>query len=320
MGSNPALALSVNHWFDGSMQISSLKMADAPVFLRRLVPVAEQRMPLWASVLLGLLIAWALAQLTWALIPRPKEVIPIYKTHIAAAPKFDADKLANMHLFGVKDISQTTNAPATTLNLVLKGIAAATSSSEKSFAIITSNGKEDMYAVGAQLPGGAQIQSIYPDRVLLSFNGRIQSLQLPKAAGGGSSMDFGNTNIVAPIASPGVVYGGNLPPTRNLNQLRKDLIQHPEHLMDVMRAMPVMENGKLTGYRVFPVGNSDAFAKLGLQAGDVVTSVNGMALDNPAESMNILNKLKTSEQVSITFTRNGQQQTKVLQMQDSNSP
>ena len=133
-------------------------------------------------------------------------------------------------------------------------------------------------------------------------------------------MDMGNTNIVAPIASPGVVYGGNLPPTRNLNQLRKDLIQHPEHLMDVMRAMPVMENGKLTGYRVFPVGNSDAFAKLGLQAGDVVTSVNGMALDNPAESMNILNKLKTSEQVSITFTRNGQQQTKVLQMQDSNSP
>lgn len=317
LGPNPAQALGDHHRFDDSMQISSFNMADAQAILRRLAPVAEQRAPLWTSILLGLLIAWTLAQLTWTLLPRPKKTTPIYKSQATAAPKFDADKLANMHLFGVMNISPTTNAPATTLNLILKGIVAATRESEKSFAIISSSGNEDVYGVGAQLPGGAQIQSIYPDRVLLSFNGRIQSLQLPKAAGGGGSAD---NNIVAPISSSGVVYGSNLPATRNLNQLRKDLIQHPEHLMDVMRAMPVMENGKLTGYRVFPVGNSNAFAKLGLQAGDVVTAVNGMSLDNPAESMNMLNKLKTSEQISITFTRNGQQQTKVLQMQDTNSP
>ncbi|MDE2091754.1 MAG: hypothetical protein KGJ08_07635, partial [Gammaproteobacteria bacterium] len=241
------------------MRISGLNMADAQTFLRRWALVAERRLPFWVSVLLGLLIAWTLAQLTWSLLPRHEETIPIYKIKTNAGPKFDANKLANMHLFGVMNTSAVTNAPATTLNLILRGIVAAAGDSKESLAIISSNGTEEMYSVGAQLPSGAKIQSIHPDQVLLSYNGRIQSLQLPKASGGGNPT---NDNMMAPLATPGVIYGGNLPPTQNLNQLRKDLIQHPEHLLDVMRAMPVMDNGKLSGYRVFPVGNSNAFAQL----------------------------------------------------------
>ncbi|MHB8404377.1 MAG: type II secretion system protein GspC [Gammaproteobacteria bacterium] len=311
----PARTMDDIHKLDDRMQINDLKMADAQTLLRRVIPVVERRLPLWASVVMGLLIAWMLAQLTWALLPRPHESIPIYRSPSAAAPSFDVGKLANLHLFGVVNVSVPTNAPATTLNLILRGIVAATRENRESLAIISSNGIEQTYTLGAQLPGGAQIQSIYPDRVLINFNGRIQSLQLPKSAGGTAAGD----TTPAPFSTPNVVYGNNLPPMRNLNQLRNDLISHPEHLLDVMRAMPVMENGKLSGYRVFPVGNSDAFAKLGLRPGDVVTAVNGMPLNNPAESMSILNRLKTSEQISITYIRNGQQQTQVLQMQNPNT-
>lgn len=304
--------------FDSSMQISGFNMADTQAFLRRFAPVAEKRLPLWASIVFGLLIAWILAQLTWELLPRPKEIPPAYRTHTVAHQSFNVNKLAEMHLFGVMNISATTEAPATTLNLELKGVVAASSDSKISLAIISSNSNEDMYGVGAQLPGGAQIQSIYPDRVLISFNGRIQSLQLPKPKGGGDGVV--TNNFRTRTLSPGAIYGRNMPTVRNLNQLRNDLIRHPEHLMDIMRAMPVMKNGKLSGYRVYPVGNSNTFAKLGLHPGDVVTAVNGMQLDNPAQSMQILNKLKTSDQVSVTFTRNGQQMTKILQLQNSGSP
>ncbi len=315
LGPTPARTMDEIHKLDDSMQINDLHMAGAQTLLRRLMPVVERRLPLWAGVVMGLLIAWMLAQLTWTLLPRPRESTPIYRSRSAATPGFDAGKLANMHLFGVANVSGPANAPATTLNLILRGIVAAAKDNHESLAIISSNGIEQTYAPGAQLPGGAQIQSIYPDRVLINLNGRIQSLQLPKSTGADAA---GNT-LLPPVSTPNVVYGSNLPPMQNLNQLRNDLIRHPEHLLDVMRAMPVMENGKLSGYRVFPVGNSDAFAKLGLKPGDVVTAVNGMPLDNPAESMGILNQIKTSEQISITYTRNGQQQTQVLQMQNPNT-
>ncbi len=294
------------------MRLNNLRMADADTLLHHFLPAVERRLPFWTSVLLGVLLAWTLAELTWALIPRPHPTIPIYRTQSVAVPAFDAGKLADMHLFGSANKSGPVNAPETTLNLILRGIVATSVNDKQSFAIIASNGIGQVYAVGAQLPGGAKIQSIYPDHVLLMFNGHTQSLRLPKTSSPGNT----GYNASLPLDTPSVVYGRSLPASQNLNQLRNELVSHPERLLDMMRAMPVMENGKLSGYRVFPVGNSDAFAKLGLQPGDVVTAVNGMPLDNPAQSMQILSKLKTSDQISITFTRNGQQQTKVLQMQN----
>ncbi|MGB9430304.1 MAG: type II secretion system protein GspC [Gammaproteobacteria bacterium] len=297
------------------MEINNLRMADADAFLHRWLPVVERRLPFWLSLVLGVLIAWTLAKLTWAVLPQPKAAQPIYSAQTQVAAAFDVSKLADMHLFGTVSSGSAVNAPETTLNLTLRGIVAADSDSNASLAIIASNGIEQMYTVGAQLPGGAQIQSIYPDRVMLSFNGRIQALRLPKTGNASGTGD----NAMLPVATPDVVYGSNLPANQNLNQLRNELIRHPERLLDMMRAMPVMDNGKLSGYRVFPVGNSNAFGKLGLEPGDIVTAVNGMPLDNPAQSMQVLNSIRTSDQVSITFTRNGQQQTKILQLQGPNN-
>lgn len=293
------------------MELNNLHMTDANAMLQRWWPALERRLPLWVSMLLGILIAWSLAELTWALLPGPQSAAPIYKA-TAAAPTFNPDSVAGLHLFGIANGNASANAPETTLNLTLRGLAAATPDAKHSLAIIASNGVGQMYAVGAQLPGGALLQSIYPDHVLLNLNGRLQSLSLPRSSSSAGGDDAG----LMPPAIPQVVYGSNLPATENLNQLRNELVSHPERLLDMMRAMPVMENGKLSGYRVFPVGNSNAFGKLGLEPGDVVTAVNGIPLDNPAQSLQVLNNIRTSEQVSITFTRNGQQQTKILQLQN----
>jgi general secretion pathway protein C len=296
------------------MELNNLRMADANALVHRWWPALERRLPFWLSVALGVLIAWLLSQLTWALLPRPQSAAPIYKSRAAAAPAFNTESLADMHLFGVANAT-TVNAPETTLNLTLRGIVAANPDMRQSLAIIASNGTGNLYAVGAQLPGGAVIQSIYPDRVLLSLNGRMQTLRLPKSSGSSG----GGISLLSP-STPGVVYGSTLPATENLNQLRNELVSHPERLLDMMRAMPVMQNGKLSGYRVYPVGNSDAFGKLGLEPGDIVTAVNGIPLDNPAQSLQVLNNIRTSDQVSITFTRNGQQQTKILSLQSPNGP
>jgi general secretion pathway protein C len=77
---------------------------------------------------------------------------------------------------------------------------------------------------------------------------------------------------------------------------------------EIIRPQPFMPNGQLKGYRVFPGRNRQQFLALGLKPGDLVTKINGVTLNNPAQGMQIFNSLSNSTQVTITVDRNGQQQ------------
>jgi general secretion pathway protein C len=280
--------------------------------LRRWTHLLQSAGPNVASVLLILLLAWLLAEFTWSVIPhKTSQTVVTTAPAATVRPQLDASQIADRHLFGSAAAQgNSSNAPDTTLNLTLHGIVAGKRASD-SRALIVANGDEEPYSLGAQLPGGAVIRSIYPDRVLLERNGRLEALRLPREdTNSGGSGGFQQSMAVQPRSMQ--------PAPQNLGQLRQEIANNPQRLMDVVRAMPVMDHNKLTGYRIYPAGNPSMFNQLGLKPGDVVTAVNGIPLTDPAQSMRVLSSLKTSEQVSVTLNRNGQQQTQVLQMQPPN--
>jgi general secretion pathway protein C len=292
------------------MQSLSLRDQGMEATLRRWTHLLQSAGPNVASVLLILLLAWLLAEFTWSLIPRKTTQAAVTAgPAMTARPQLDAAQVADRHLFGTASAQgNASNAPDTTLNLTLHGIVAGKRAAD-SRALIVANGDEEPYALGAQLPGGAVIRSIYPDRVLLERNGRLEALRLPHDDSNGG----GGIQQPAAMQSRAMVPG-----PQNLGQLRQEIANNPQRLMDVVRAMPVMDHGKLTGYRIYPAGNPSMFNQLGLKPGDVVTAVNGIPLTDPAQSMRVLSSLKTTEQVSVSLTRNGQQQTQVLQMAPPN--
>jgi len=49
--------------------------------------------------------------------------------------------------------------------------------------------------------------------------------------------------------------------------------------------------------------------KLNFEADDVFTAVNGVALKNPFEALDALKSLTTAGNISVTFMRNGAEQT-----------
>lgn len=297
------------------MQTLPLRNPDMEATLRRWAAALQHAAPSLVAVALVLLIAWLLAQLTWALMPQPKSVNVAYTpAPVAVAHSPVAGQIADQHLFGnaAQPTGNLGNAPDTTLALTLHGIVAGRSAQD-SRALIVANGDEEPYAVGANLPGGAVIRAIYADRVMLERGGRMEALRLPKTdSSSAPGPAFGP--MVATAAPVDSAPDTSVPQPQNLGELRQQMAQNPQRLMDVVRAMPVQEQGKLSGYRVYPAGNSPVFTQLGLKPGDVVTSVNGIPLNNPAQSMQLLSSLKTSEQISITLTRNGQSQTQVLQV------
>jgi len=289
--------------------------------LRRWATPLQHAAPSIASILLVILLAWLLADLTWALIPQRAVATTAYLPPPSAMHmnSVDAGRIADRHLFGVASITGgSQNAPDTTLALTLHGIVAGRGPVD-SRALIVANGDEEPYAIGASLPGGAVIQAIYPDRVLLERGGNVEALRLPKEDTGGMG-PTGAGLVPAPGMPPPLQAENQQAQPQSLAQLRQEISNNPERLMDAVRAMPVMEQGKLTGYRIYPAGNPSMFNQMGLKPGDVVTSVNGIPLTDPAQSMRILASVKTADQVSITLLRNGQSMTQVLQMQGQNPP
>ncbi|HEY3859931.1 MAG TPA: type II secretion system protein GspC [Gammaproteobacteria bacterium] len=288
-----------------TMQTFPLRNQGMDATLRRWVHLLQQAGPNLASGILVLLLAWLLAELTWSLIPRRSTAVVSTAAPTLTAHQIDAEQVADRHLFGAAQAGNAGSAPDTTLAFTLHGIAAGKRASD-SRALIEANGDEEPYGVGAQLPGGVTIHAIYADRVLLDRGGRLETLRLPQQDIGGDVVNSGQGLAAQPQAMA--------PPTQNLGQLRQEIMNNPTRLMQVVRTMPVMDHGKLSGYRIYPAGNPSVFNQLGLKAGDVVTTVNGIPLTDPAQSMRVLSSLKTSDQISVGLIRNGQQQTQILQM------
>jgi general secretion pathway protein C len=93
-----------------------------------------------------------------------------------------------------------------------------------------------------------------------------------------------------------------------LSEYRDTLMQNPQQLADLVQARPYHRNG-ISGYQINPGRDPALFSRLGLQANDVITMVNGVRLDNPARGLSILQSLRERTQVTVEVVRNGTPQT-----------
>jgi general secretion pathway protein C len=219
-------------------------------------------------------------------------------TNVSVHAPLNLAALGNGHLFGQAPpppAVNDANAPETNMPLVLTGIIAATDPKNGLAIIGTSATNAKVYAVSQRVPGNAQVHAVYVDRVLLERNGTLEALMLPRKYGGGGH---------APAA----------PPATALDRVQRAISNEPGLISDVLRPQPVFAEGKLRGYRVYPGQNARAFASLGLRNGDLVLSINGTPLDDPARGNEIFASLGSSDQARVTVMRNGQQQDITLNM------
>ena len=254
--------------------------------------------PSLATLVFVIVLAAQLAALLWRALgsagsegPQPVAV------DVAAAPTIDLAAIVNAHLFGIAAATgDPSSAPATSANLTLAGTLAGPDPAV-GWAIIGASGQSArVYATGASLPGGTRLAAVYPDRVILDRNGASESLMLPRLSGGSAA---------APVAT---AQGAGAPPASLADSVRQLMAQDPGAANELLRPQPVFAGGSLRGYRVYPGRNRAQFARLGLQPGDLVTAVNGAALDDPNRGLEILRGIGAGTAVTLSIDRNGQQQ------------
>ena len=211
------------------------------------------------------------------------------------AHSLDLAAITNAHLFGAAPAAPQdgANAPQTSIPLVLTGTIAG-NDPQNGLAILGQTAQTaKVYAVGDNVPGGAKLHSVYSDRVVIDRNGQLESLALPH------QMNAGN----GPPPSSAALQGDN-----GIERMRRMITEQPGLLADVMRPQPVIDHGRMNGFRVYPGRNRLAFMRLGLRPGDQVTAINGTPLDDRDRSEQILHTLSSSSEAHITVIRNGQQQ------------
>ena len=97
-------------------------------------------------------------------------------------------------------------------------------------------------------------------------------------------------------------------PSVLLAQYRYALVNNPESLMDLVRAVPVQDeaSGQTKGFRISPGKDRRLLGRFGLRSGDIVTGVNGVVLDNPLKALELMRELATATSVSLSVERNGE--------------
>ena len=89
-------------------------------------------------------------------------------------------------------------------------------------------------------------------------------------------------------------------------ELAKVLDQSPGYFLQQVQTEPRFAHGKFHGWRLITFFPGDArFAGVDLQAGDVVTRINGKAIEKPEEFMAVWTDLRTSKELVVDVERGG---------------
>lgn len=295
---------------------SSSRLTSLPGSMPALTARYGRLLPHLASLALVVVIAKLAAELVWALVPTPEGAVwqppPVTtQPQVAARGGIDLTAISNAHLFGqytapaAPALADLAAAPDTQLALTLLGILSngRDDKDKGSRALIAAQGGEEKpYSVGDDVSRGVELTAIFPDRVILSRNGRLETLRLDKESTG----SLIGSPISAVQQQPVNLDNGNA--AESLAQIRSELLNDPSKVADYIRVQPVNSGSGLSGYRIYPGRDRTVFAAAGLRPGDIVTAVNGTALNDPGRSLQLLNELSQSSQINLTVDRGGQPQ------------
>jgi len=262
----------------------------------------------WAINLAVLLILCAsLAHWTWRL--WQPSVVPANRVAAGsdAGTEYNITTLTAANVFGqaapLPAKVTLENIPLSSLNLILTGVMV---TPVGSFALISADGgPETPIGIGEDISGGATLQAVYADRVLIKRGGQTESLML-KDVGPALPSD---AVVQAPRSVP-----APRPPPAEVRQLgtnsyaieREQLNRQMQRPETLSQALMVPNAGG--GFLVREIQAGSIYEKLGLKVGDVINAVNGQPVNTVEDVMKIYQTLSgasNAAQINLDIRRAG---------------
>jgi len=285
-----------------------------------------KRLPVifWRNLVFAIALLWIahnLARLVWLLIPAPELAVPPViamqqgrTNDQVSSYSVDLNAMQMEQIFGegvvdtrdepeVIETSVEDDVEKTRLNLKLVGLLASSEQKQAS-ATIANGSKQAIYEINDKLPVGTNVKlaKVLSDRVILNNNGNFEALWLY------SDADFNlrsNNNVRTPVRRNDPEEDRDEDRNGNVRRIETSVqpSQVPESISDVVRFSVHREEGQMVGFRIRPGKNRDLFGQLGLEANDVVTSVNGIAIDNAQAIRDNYQQLKSATSADLEIKR-----------------
>ncbi len=297
------------------MELTAEKLATLEFLPAELRTQVIQKSPVVIMFVLVAVLAYQLAGITWSVVeryfvsPQPEivETQPQAQAKTTLATVSNYSHLAKLHLFGKQDESKPIEktpqtAPETSLSLVLYGVFTESDNKRGAAIIGEKTGDQEFYNVGDKVSTGVWLSEVRKDQVLLKRGASYEALKFPKEPSIGVNIQDSDSG-----SDPGAGHGmGNVP----------QLSRTKQSFMDSVRIVPVFsgKERKLKGYRILPKKDRASYNRLGLRPSDIITSINGIALNDQRQAMNVIKELVESEQVEVKLDRNGREENMVLKL------
>ncbi|MES2614857.1 MAG: type II secretion system protein GspC [Bdellovibrionota bacterium] len=200
----------------------------------------------------------------------------------------------------------TGDAQPSTLSYKVSGIIYG-GDAKSSIALLEGNSdhQSSAYKLGDSLIPGTIISNISSNRVYLTSKSCPEYLEIhyPSLPAQGRSTQKKNTK--GSYSENGFERIGNT--TTVTKQWVNDVLTNKlSSALEEARAVPYLVGGQIKGFTISQIVPDSVYSKLGLQNGDVVSSINGIELNDAARAIQTLNSLRSESNIALEVTRGGQ--------------
>jgi len=213
--------------------------------------------------------------------------------------------------------------PLTSLPLALLATVVAADPTASAATIInTQSFRSGSYGVNDTIPDAGQLRKIYPKTVyfLNRSSNRLERVDLVPAGAPIASAAPPPPPVAPPPAAEGnpdadllaAVDKGVKKIDETHYEIDRSLVDKiladPTAAARAARIVPSIKDGKPNGFKLYAIRPNSLFAKIGLQNGDTVSSINGFDMSSPDKALEVYTKVRSASNLSISLIRRGQPQ------------
>ena len=255
--------------------------------------------PRWMEIGLVLLLAWVIAGWWVGSEDTPKAAFTTLPKSIKASTVQDEDWL-DAPLFGKQEVKVVAPKLAVAkpvvvsrLNLKLLGTVVA---GERSAAVVIVGGsnKQQVFFLGDMIQPSVSLDKVEVDAIVVNNHGKSERVALPK---GKSLLLVGHAAL--PTVRPNTVLH-----TLQRSALNRQVRNFPK-LLSQARVVPHFSQGKSDGFVIGEIVPNSLYQQIGLKNGDVIRKVNGQAVTNAEQAMQMYQALQNASAIDLELERNG---------------